>query len=98
MKAEAEIFCSSFDVSLEGSPLLPRNCKSYERRIASHCPTPDGGWEGAASRFDAQARRPAVLPSTIPFRGKRRFYEGFYLFMFGSVSAYQCTRSRITGR
>jgi hypothetical protein len=25
-----------------GNPLLPRNCKSYERRNASHCPEPEG--------------------------------------------------------
>ena len=31
-----------------------------------------GGREGAASRFEAQARRPIRSAQTFPFRGRRR--------------------------
>ncbi len=54
-------------------PLLPRNCKSYESRNRVTVRRGDG-WEDAAIRFDAQARRPIRSAHNVPLSREK---EGF---------------------
>src|SRR5918993_4516500 len=97
MKLKAEIFRLKLRcLALKEILCCPATVRATNAALQATVLSQMAGWEGAASRFEAQARRPAVLPQQSPFAGKGGFHESFSFFEFNFVSSLQCNRSRIT--
>lgn len=86
--ADREVLCCPATVGATkaaGKPLLngfanldflirlqPKTCPEQSRRI-ENLKSEIIGWEGAATRLDARARRPIRLPQHAPFVGEGGF-------------------------